>query len=441
VALSFRQRWRIANKLQDILGPELTAAAVAARTAVLADEYGPLKPLAVTIGKARARYDAAAALVAAGCIDAQRLVPLATTGLNRVQTVVAQSTLAPLPELPALPALPIGELLAELEQLEAEFDDCGWDHAAKYLYVTTEALVLESRESGEEVDFGPFKLCLSLAELARSPSPDSCIRALPLRPRPLPEHPAITHPHVRANVICTGDGYERIRDLIAQGRLADAFMLLDAVLHNVGSPHAHVGAWLEEEEETDTVSCAECGCDTYEDSRSYCERCNHDVCDDCYRGCSCCEEARCTNCTQACPGCDELVCGRCRRGRGHDYCDACHAHCTVCDTDFDVQDVALTRGDARYCADCTAPCGGCAHTFPSTELNDDALCAACATLAAEEETTDAPAEPVSATFAAACQAVGVEPPAAYPPAAAAAVTSHGYDIPYGDDDEDGDGDD
>jgi hypothetical protein len=163
---------------------------------------------------------------------------------------------------PAAPGL--GDLVAELVQLDDEFGGLKVDLRQKTLRVTTEPIELE------EVFLGPFAVLLRWPRLEREAC-GRCFEVIALEPRPAATKSEVTHPHVSGGSLCPGDATLPIQRALEQGRLADAFCLVRGVLthYNSGSAHVPLSDW-------GSRDCRECGCHVHTDDLSYCDRCGFD---------------------------------------------------------------------------------------------------------------------------------------------------------------------
>jgi hypothetical protein len=212
------------------------------------------------------------------------------------------------------PVLPLAELVLELEHLEEEFGPWKYDKADNALFVTTESIALN------DLQFGPFEIRLLLDHLGR-PSRSGCYKVVALDPHPAASNDAVTHPHVSDEHLCEGEAMAPIQAALAEGRLADFFILVRCVLttYNPSSPYVSLDDW-------EGIACHDCGHVTDDGSRYYCDDCNHDFCDDCVGICHCCDESRCQGCLEECPACQESVCSHCLkrcRDCGERCCESC----------------------------------------------------------------------------------------------------------------------
>ncbi len=207
------------------------------------------------------------------------------------------------------------EILAELEQIEAEFG--GWTHERNImaLVVHTDAIVLEG------INLGSFKIALYLDELPQLGQNRDVYIIEAVEPNPAASDPVVTHPHVSRNRLCEGDASVPIRKALESGRLCDFFMVVSSVLttYNPHSAYVSLGNW-------DGIECYDCGYHTSESNSYYCESCNRDFCGECISGCRVCDTTMCRGCLLECGICRDLVCEGCIR-----TCESCNeACCTSC---------------------------------------------------------------------------------------------------------------
>jgi hypothetical protein len=212
--------------------------------------------------------------------------------------------------------------LAELQQIDADLGDVHIDLKAKLISATTEPITLE------EVPLGSFEVCLRWEDAARSPSYD-CFDIVAVDPNPSSADEDVTHPHVKRKKLCAGDAAVPIKRALEQGRLADAFSLVNGVLttYNSESPHIRLSDW-------NGRNCSDCGDSVPSDDAHYCEGCSSDVCADCSSSCSACENTRCLSCLEACAVCHRSCCTNClippTKAIDRSCCPKCIRKCPTC---------------------------------------------------------------------------------------------------------------
>ena len=224
-------------------------------------------------------------------------------------------------EVPPSPDL----VLAELRQLDEEFEELDLRPRERVLAVTTDAITLR------DVYLGPFRIELRIAELRRRHD-SSCLVCIAEEPNSASSDDSVTHPHVKDKQLCAGEASVPIAQALRQGRISDAFRLVDAVLHtyNPHSPYVALESW-------EGVSCDDCGCSASSEDLCCCEGCNRDFCDQCISRCDVCEQSHCSSCLERDEASDRLCCESCRR-----TCSACHR--TV--------DVDSFNKDTKLCPEC-----------------------------------------------------------------------------------------
>lgn len=214
-----------------------------------------------------------------------------------------------------------GEVFQDLTALREEFADISWSLGERTLSVTTEPIVLE------DVYLGAFRIELHWAELLVDPA----YRIIAVDPTPAVSNESVTHPHVEDEILCAGDGRATIRRALAEGRLADFFLIVTNILRTYnsasayvtldaweGAPCADCGSHVGEDER---ILCAQCDSPVCNDCSVFCEECQSSYCSECCASCSACNEACCRDCLQTCPACKKLVCRNCLLEKG---CECCH---------------------------------------------------------------------------------------------------------------------
>jgi hypothetical protein len=283
---------------------------------------------------------------------------------SRLRTLLAEAA----PPEATESRLSLSHWLAELRQIEEEFDGLSVNWKSGTVSVQTEPITLK------EVALGRFELVFSwqrVGELTGS----RCFDLIALDPNPARGKTGVTHPHVRDEELCAGDAGRSLEDAVNEGRLADAFLLLRSVLttYNARSPYVPLEEW-------EGSSCSECGSTTDPDERSSCEACHAELCDGCICSCSACSEYRCLSCLQRCRGCQEGCCPGC-----------------------------LTAVEQKsFCSDCLGTCAECQARTPKEDLSDDDLCPTCLEQRESEPSDD------EIPSAAAQQQDAPIPPLAYP---------------------------
>jgi hypothetical protein len=194
----------------------------------------------------------------------------------------------------------VADLLADLRQLEDEFDRVEVQLRERQVRVTTGPITLDG------ISLGPFSIRLDLTRLvARRDA--SAFAVVAEAPNPASGSGEVTHPHVSGESLCAGEATVPIAAALAEGRIADAFCLVSAVLHtyNASSAYVQLSAW-------EGVGCADCGGSVDRDDLCYCESCDGDYCASCISSCGRCDRTLCMGCMDE-DADGEPVCGRCAR--------------------------------------------------------------------------------------------------------------------------------
>jgi hypothetical protein len=216
---------------------------------------------------------------------------------------------------PTLHRLPPGrELFQDLEALEAEFGEvnCDWD--SNELFVTTDEIQLEG------IALGRFDIRLNWAALGEATLP---YRIVARDPHPAGRNEDVTHPHVRDEALCAGNGRSAIDRALADWRLYDFFLTVNQILltYSVGNAHVELEDW-------GGILCQDCGSSVDSDDRYHCQGCDCDctLCGDCATSCRACGSNFCSECTTTCGHCSENHCSSCLS-----VCDQCQAAvCSDC---------------------------------------------------------------------------------------------------------------
>ncbi len=238
---------------------------------------------------------------------------------------------------PVVPEL--SPLIADLRQLDEEFEGFAINLRGRVISATTEAITLKN------VRLGRFRIELHWARMAEATG-SHCFDVVALDPNPAARDDSVTHPHVKDQSLCAGEAMSPIKAALEQGRLADAFMLVRSVLrtYNSASPHIALKHWA------DTL-CHDCECSLGEDEGSYCDACDHTYCTDCSESCHHCEATRCSECLSLCSVCDERCCSGCLS--------------------------TPPESERRCCPSCLRKCTRCGTSTPKDELSEAGLCSDC----------------------------------------------------------------
>jgi hypothetical protein len=201
------------------------------------------------------------------------------------------------------------EIYADLKALGNEFKDWSFDLGHRSLAVTTEPIELQG------IYLGPFEIRLQWTKAAPS------YKVTALDPHPTSIREEVTHPHVRDEELCEGEGREPICRALAEGRLLDFFLLVRSILrsYNCESPFVALEDWFAQ-------SCIDCETLISGDDSCSCLQCESVLCDECQVACSECGDSFCSGCVSTCSSCHSQYCQRCLK-----RCDDCRApHCAGC---------------------------------------------------------------------------------------------------------------
>jgi len=247
----------------------------------------------------------------------ERLEQRLTSCVERLQQAVGQLSIrSPRVRPPAL-----GIVFGELCALSDEFDGCAVDLTNATVSVITEPVVLE------DIALGPFEIRLDWTRIGER----RCYRVIALEPNPACEASDVTHPHVKSEQLCEGEGQEAICRALLSGRLSDFFQIVKQILdtYNGGSAYTSLSEW-------EGASCGDCGQFVSEDDRSSCEHCDQNLCLNCLEPCAGCEYWFCHSCTDPCHCCDARLCRSCHRS-----CDRCERVCC-----------ASCLSETNFCGEC-----------------------------------------------------------------------------------------
>ena len=128
----------------------------------------------------------------------------------------------------------IQEIVQDFIPLSEEFDDFKIDMPNQTVSVTTEPIVLE------ETQLGPFEIRLHWERIGERPA----YYVVALEPNPSRESEDTTHPHVKSDHLCEGEGQLPIDQALRSGRLLDFFQIVAGILrtYNSGSRLCSAGA-------------------------------------------------------------------------------------------------------------------------------------------------------------------------------------------------------
>jgi hypothetical protein len=238
----------------------------------------------------------------------------------------------------------VQDLAAELRAIEEEFGALTVYWKEQAIGATTSSITLE------DVYLGPFEIRLCWDRLERGLN-FHCFAVIALDPHPAEVDEEVTHPHVKNRKLCPGDAASALRKALVQGRLADAFCLMNSVLreYNPGSPHVRLSDWT-------CKTCHDCGCCVDEDEENSCPGCGERFCNDCVEQCASCHDYSCLACSGRCAVCKADICRRCRHRcliSGRLCCPKCLKACAVCGRSFAKDE--LDKETGRCCLPSCVP--------------------------------------------------------------------------------------
>lgn len=204
------------------------------------------------------------------------------------------------------------EIAADLYALEQEFEDVVLMLKEHTISVLTAPIVLE------DVELGPFRIVLHWERIGQT----LAYEVIAEEDHAADGNSDVTHPHVRDQTLCEGEGTAAIKAALSAGRLMDFFVLVRQVLetYNSGSAHVLLSNW------NGGTSCQSCGTWLSDDDYSSCERCSDVVCSECSNGCGSCSRYVCSGCSADCAECENQFCLAClteAESSGRQLCGSC----------------------------------------------------------------------------------------------------------------------
>jgi hypothetical protein len=253
----------------------------------------------------------------------------------------------------------VRDIFGDLVVLSDEFEGLSLELPEQTLSVTTPRIVLDG------IDLGPFEIRLFWDRIGERHS----YAVVSTEPNAARTSDETTHPHVRAEELCEGEGQMPMEKALRAGRLLDFFQIVHRILNTYNAESAYVSL-----SDWDGITCSDCGELVDSDDVSRCDRCDALLCEICSITCPRCEALGCNECAVICRGCLQAV-----------------------------------------CCGCTEACAGCSHLFCNQCLQESGLCQACeeeqhATRFNRDETT--PVQSQATAPSAAGEAAAVPAPAA-----------------------------
>lgn len=212
----------------------------------------------------------------------------------------------------------VRDVFGDLVALSDEFEGLSLDLPGRTLSVTTPPIVLEG------IGMGPFEIRLSWDRIAER----HAYAVVATEPNPARTSDDTTHPHVRSEALCEGDGQMPIERALRAGRLLDFFQIVKGILntYNPGSAYVSLSDW-------DGIACSDCGETIDPDDVSECDRCAGSMCQICSISCPRCDARCCNECTVTCRACRQTVCSACTEacaGCSHLFCEECRQESGLC---------------------------------------------------------------------------------------------------------------
>jgi hypothetical protein len=231
----------------------------------------------------------------------------------------------------------VREIFKDLIVLSDEFEGVKVDAPNQTLSITTEPIVLE------EIDLGPFEIRLHWDRIGERRPYEVVAR----EPNPAGESSETTHPHVKGEQLCEGDGRVSIERALRAGRLLDYFQIVSRILdtYNSGSAYVSLSNW-------NGSPCADCGDSVCDDDQYTCDRCGDLLCRECLSSCARCNAICCHSCTNYCRSCEESICSGCQHDCGHcqrPVCNSCLSEaglCQECQEDHDAKSFDEDESDS-----------------------------------------------------------------------------------------------
>jgi len=229
------------------------------------------------------------------------------------------------------------EIFGDLVALWDEFEGVAIDGSTQTLSVTTEPIVLE------EIDLGPFEIRLHWDRIGERRPYEIVAR----EPNPAGESSKTTHPHVKGEQLCEGDGRVSIDRALRAGRLLDFFQIVSRILdtYNSGSAYVSLSAW-------NGSPCADCGDVVCDDDQYACDRCGDLLCRECLSSCARCDAICCHTCTNYCRSCEVSICSGCQHDCGQcqrPVCISCLSEtglCQECQEEHDAESFDEDESDS-----------------------------------------------------------------------------------------------
>lgn len=185
------------------------------------------------------------------------------------------------------------DITAEIDALNKEFEEVYYGDDK--ITVVTEPITLRDTHRNGDVVLGKFKVWADLRKYGNTRPHEVMFHGKAVTPNK--SSSGNHHPHISASDwrICYGRGEQALSNAILAGRLFDAFIVINRVLHNYGgSPYCRLEHWAV----TTTKTCSNCGDALVEGSSTKCS-CGNEVCPKCVDECVDCQKVYCNTCSRS----------------------------------------------------------------------------------------------------------------------------------------------
>lgn len=268
-----------------------------------------------------------------------------------------------------------GDLILEVKSTLKHFPNL--EYVNGVVSVETEYITLS--DGCESVELGRFRISFDLAIPLATKTLGEVMTIEAIDPNPAACNQDYVHPHIDGDEVCTGDGGDLMYAALMEGRLEDAFTLVETFLntYNPISPYVELsdwsGAWCKNCERSydagDGYECERCGQDLCSSCVVHCSEHERWICPGCAGWCTLCGETACDECIQYCDSCNTDVCRDCSSGCvdcGNTVCDKCSRDCDDC-RETCCQDCLCTCEECNedYCERCRSKCDYCDRTICS----------------------------------------------------------------------------
>ncbi len=203
------------------------------------------------------------------------------------------------------------DLIEDLKAVEKEFGGLHYDQDNDEMVVISEDIIFS------DVNLGSFKIRIPI-NLGSNVTIVACTPNYPVA------NEETTHPHVQSDEICLGRGSDQFYDAMQQGRILDAFTILNSILvtYNPDSAYIKIENWNRNPD--DYAECNDCGDEISIEETTSCHKCSSSYCRDCVFECGGCQEYYCSYCSSS----------KCSICKGKHLCNDCACQCEICQKTF-----------------------------------------------------------------------------------------------------------